>query len=82
VGDPELSEALFASMPVGVVVVDRRYDIQAINPAARALLGIHGAAIGADFVHLAQNLPSKPLYVRSSTAYSDARDRQPLTTSK
>ncbi len=43
------------------MVVDRKYDIAAINPAARGLLGIHGAAVGADFVHLAQNLPSQSL---------------------
>jgi len=38
-------------LPVGVVVVDRRYDIQAINTTARELLSIPGVAEGEDFLH-------------------------------
>ncbi len=38
--------------PLGMVTVDRRYDIEAINPAARRLLAIHGAAVGDDLLHL------------------------------
>jgi two-component system CheB/CheR fusion protein len=45
-------ESLLLRLPVGVVVVDRRYDIHSINAAARRLLAIHGPAINDDFVHL------------------------------
>jgi two-component system, chemotaxis family, CheB/CheR fusion protein len=48
----EKAENLLLRLPVGVVVVDRAYDIQSINATARRLLGIHGAAIGSDLVHL------------------------------
>jgi two-component system, chemotaxis family, CheB/CheR fusion protein len=48
-------------LPVGVVVVDRRYDIQAINNAARRLLGVHRTAVGEDFIHLVQQVPSASL---------------------
>ena len=39
----------------------RSYDIQFVNAAARRLLGIHGPAIGSDFVHLANQVPSEEL---------------------
>jgi two-component system CheB/CheR fusion protein len=48
----EKAENLLLRLPIGVVVVDRSYDIQSINAMARRLLGIHGAAIGSDLVHL------------------------------
>lgn len=37
---------------VGVVVVDRKYDIIAINSAARGMLQIHGVGVGSDLIHL------------------------------
>lgn len=52
-------ENLLLNLPVGVVVVDRRYDIREINHAARRLLGIHTVAIGEDLLHLAQNVANK-----------------------
>ncbi|HEX6711269.1 MAG TPA: CheR family methyltransferase [Rubrobacter sp.] len=39
-------------LPIGVVVVDRRYDIQLINNSARRLLDIHSPATGEDLIHL------------------------------
>ena len=57
----ERIENLMLRMPIGVVVVDRRYDIQTINNAARRLFGVHGPAIGEDFIHLAQGMASQPL---------------------
>jgi two-component system CheB/CheR fusion protein len=45
-----------AVLPFGVVTVDRTYDIASINPAARRLLTIHGAAIGQDLIHLASTV--------------------------
>ena len=47
------AQRLLLELPVGIVIVDRRYDIQAINTAAREILGIHVTAVGQDFVHLA-----------------------------
>lgn len=55
------SDDLVRVLPVGIVVVDRQYDIQSVNGAARELLGIHGLAVGQDFVHLARQIPSTPL---------------------
>jgi two-component system, chemotaxis family, CheB/CheR fusion protein len=54
-------DALLSSLPFGAVLVDSRYDILEINLAARRLLGIHGPAIGEDFVHLAQAIPHRKL---------------------
>ncbi len=53
--------ALVFNLPIGVVVVDRRYDIQIINGLAHQLLEIHRSAIGEDLLHLAEQIPSKPL---------------------
>jgi two-component system CheB/CheR fusion protein len=46
------AESLMLRLPVGIVVVDRDYDIVSVNGTARNLLGIHGAGIGSDLVHL------------------------------
>jgi two-component system CheB/CheR fusion protein len=46
-----LTHTLLAELSIGVVTVDRNYDIRAINGAARSLLGLHGATVGADFIH-------------------------------
>src|SRR5205085_2276853 len=43
---PVLAVDLLAEVPWGVVVVDRRYDVQSINRAARHLLGIYRDAVG------------------------------------
>ncbi|HEU4571624.1 MAG TPA: CheR family methyltransferase, partial [Candidatus Limnocylindrales bacterium] len=51
-GVTEKAETLLLRLPVGIVVVDRHYDIQTINAAARRLLAIHGPAINDDLVHL------------------------------
>jgi two-component system CheB/CheR fusion protein len=56
-----LQEQALHLLPVGVVVVDRHYDIQAINLAARRVFSIHSTAVGEDLVHLAQTVPSTPL---------------------
>jgi two-component system CheB/CheR fusion protein len=50
-------ESLLNRLPVGVVLVDRRYDIQAINSAGRRLLSIRGAAVGEDLLHAAHGMP-------------------------
>lgn len=55
---PVHAERLLLHLPFGVVVVNRRYDIESINTAARNLLSIHTRGIGEDLVHLARALPS------------------------
>ena len=50
-------ESVLNQLPAGVVLVDRRYDIQAINAAARRLLSIRGAAVGEDLLHAAHGVP-------------------------
>jgi two-component system, chemotaxis family, CheB/CheR fusion protein len=54
-----LGSFLFESS-IGVVVVDRNYDITTINQVARSMLGIRGQGIGEDLVHLAE-VPSGEL---------------------
>jgi two-component system CheB/CheR fusion protein len=53
--------ALLRHLPVGVVVVDRHYDIQSINTAAQRLLAIPGPALGEDLIHLLDRLPAPRL---------------------
>jgi two-component system, chemotaxis family, CheB/CheR fusion protein len=64
----ERAEQILLELPVGVVVVDRKYDIQAINVLARRLLGIHTPAIGEDLVHLAYRSLGGPLRDAVDTA--------------
>jgi two-component system CheB/CheR fusion protein len=54
-------ESVLQRLPVGVIVVDYRYDIQAINAAARQYLSIHGPALGDDLIHQAQGIPHASL---------------------
>jgi two-component system CheB/CheR fusion protein len=49
------------NLPIGVVVVDRHYDIQIINSLAHQLLEIHRSALGEDLLHLADQVPTKAL---------------------
>jgi two-component system CheB/CheR fusion protein len=58
---PDKWGSLMYNLPIGVVVVDRRYDIQIINAAAQTLMDIHRSAIGEDLLHLAEHIPTRPL---------------------
>lgn len=49
-------DELLIELPVGVIEIDRRYDIQVINLAARRLLGIHSLAVGEDLIHLLDSM--------------------------
>jgi two-component system CheB/CheR fusion protein len=49
------------NLPIGVAVVDRHYDIQIINSLALQLLEIHRPSLGEDLLHLAEQVPTKPL---------------------
>jgi two-component system CheB/CheR fusion protein len=57
----ERAEQVLLELPIGVVVVDRNYDIQTINAVARRLLGIHTPALGEDIIHLAHRTLGEPL---------------------
>jgi two-component system, chemotaxis family, CheB/CheR fusion protein len=48
------AEQILYAVPYGVVIVNRAYDIQFINPEARKLFGIHTTALDKDLVHLVQ----------------------------
>jgi two-component system, chemotaxis family, CheB/CheR fusion protein len=73
----ERIDAMLLRMPVGVVLIDEHYDIQFLNAAARRLLGIHGTAVGSDFVHLAHQLPSEEL--RAAVAAAQRGDGPAVT---
>lgn len=45
------ADVLLDSLAVGVVTVDRSYDVLTINVAARQLLGLQTPAIGEDLIH-------------------------------
>ena len=53
--------ALLVSSPVGVVVVDRQYDLQMSNRAAQQILGIFRPALGEDLIHLVVPELAQPL---------------------
>lgn len=65
----ERYESLVRSLPVGIAVVDRHYDVQIINSIGRRLLGIHSSGVGDDIIHLAQNIPSDPLRAAINAAF-------------
>ena len=57
VGPRAVDEDLLNRVPVGVVLVDRDYIIEAINTAARQMLSISGVGVGQDFLHAMQEAP-------------------------
>ena len=67
---------LLLRVPVGIVVVDHRYDIQTINNAARQFLSIHSPAIGEDLIHISQGVSQPQLREAIDQAF---RNRAPVT---
>ena len=67
-------EEILSRLPVGVVIVDRNYDIQAINAAARRLLSIHGVAVGEDFLHAMQGAPYAEVRAALDAAFGEGGD--------
>jgi two-component system, chemotaxis family, CheB/CheR fusion protein len=67
----DITEQILERLPVGVVILGRRYSIRQINMAARRLLGIHGVALGADLVHLVDSIPSRDLRKALDTAFTE-----------
>ena len=70
-------DALVLGLPVGIVLIDEHYDIVFLNAMARRLLGIHGAAVGSDFIHLAHPLPSDDLRAAVAEAHRSEAQRDP-----
>ena len=63
-GAPHVTERLGSALlnaGVGVVVLDRRYDVQIVNAEAIRLLGIYAPAVGNDLLHITQGIPIAPL---------------------
>jgi two-component system, chemotaxis family, CheB/CheR fusion protein len=46
---------------IGIVIVDRRYDVVSINAAGRTMLNVHGVGIGEDLIHLVRNIETNAL---------------------
>ena len=65
-------ENLLNRLPVGVVLVDRRYDIQTINAAGRRLLSIRGAAVGEDLLHATHEIPYAEVRNAIDSAFRDS----------
>jgi len=57
----ELFGTFVASSTLGIIVVDRQYDIVALNDAARSLAEIHGVGVGNDLIHLVRPSASAAL---------------------
>ncbi|HTV73107.1 MAG TPA: CheR family methyltransferase [Candidatus Acidoferrales bacterium] len=57
----EVMGALVAMSGVGVVLVDRQYDVIAMNASARAQLDIHGLGLGEDLIHLIASLDAQEI---------------------
>ncbi len=70
-----INESVLLRLPVGLVVVDRHYDIQGINGVARGYLAIHGAAVDEDLVHLAQAAPAQRLRSAIDLAFRTGTDQ-------
>src|SRR2546423_674322 len=70
--------ALLRALPWGAIVIDRHYDIQTLNPAARRLLGIHGPGLGEDLVHLTERLPAAGLRAAIDAVRGGAAEREIL----
>ncbi|HEY8693696.1 MAG TPA: CheR family methyltransferase [Chloroflexota bacterium] len=64
-----LVEPTLDELSVGVVWVDRRYDIQSINPMARRLLEIYVPGEGQDLVHLVRVIEAAVLRSAIDTVF-------------
>jgi two-component system, chemotaxis family, CheB/CheR fusion protein len=52
-----LNEVTLRNIPIGLIVVDRRYRVVSINGLARRILGIREVSSENDFLHAARGLP-------------------------
>jgi two-component system, chemotaxis family, CheB/CheR fusion protein len=65
----QIIEHLVLGLPVGAVVVNKRYDVQLINATARQLLLIRSLATGEDLLHL---IHGESAYTTLRSAIDDA----------
>jgi two-component system CheB/CheR fusion protein len=65
-----LGNALLDS-PIGIVVIDRRYDVLAMNQAARSLLNVHGIGLGEDLLHAVSGISSDELRLAIDAAFTN-----------
>jgi len=70
------NESLLRFLPLGVVIIDRSYQLMTANLMARRLLGIHDAGEGQDFLHAAHGIPYEIVRTAIDTAF---RDRKAIT---
>jgi two-component system CheB/CheR fusion protein len=63
--------AVLLDSPIGLVVVDRRYDILAMNQAARAFMNVHGIGVGEDLIHAVSGISSNELRIAIDAAFSN-----------
>jgi two-component system CheB/CheR fusion protein len=61
--------SFLANSPIGIAVVDRRYDVVGMNVAARAMLEIHGVGIGEDLIHLVRGVDGNELRALIDAAF-------------
>ncbi|HTD33024.1 MAG TPA: CheR family methyltransferase [Candidatus Elarobacter sp.] len=67
--------AALTESTIGLVLVDRRYDIVAINHSGRALLNIHGIGVGEDLLHSASGIDIMQLRLAIDSAFGgETRD--------
>jgi two-component system CheB/CheR fusion protein len=66
--------AFLSGSSVGVILVDRHYDILSINASARGMFNLRGVAVGEDLVHLVPPDTSGPI---RSMLDSALRNQQP-----
>jgi two-component system CheB/CheR fusion protein len=52
---------LLLDSPIGLAVIDRRYDVVVINQTARTFLNVHGSGVGEDLLHSASGIASDEL---------------------
>ena len=52
---PSLAHEVLQAVPLGLVIVDRHYDVQFLNRAARPLLALRDLALGEDLIHCLQD---------------------------
>ena len=63
--------AFLAHSSIGIVLVDRRYDILGLNLAARAMLEIRGVGIGEDLIHLVRGIDASELRDEIDAAFGN-----------
>ena len=69
-------EEILLRLPIGMVTVDRRYDIRSVNAAARRLLSISDPAVGEDLLHLVRGAHYTELRSAIDAAFREGRSAE------